>query len=379
MSPSTISKIPFQTTLRVPSTKTQSIRLPIRTLSTFTPLSSQSQSQPEPKPNSATSHDSETLTLPSGRTLGYGIFGHPHGRPLLYFHGFPTSRLEAAAFHEIAHRHRIRLFALDRPGFGISTFQPHRRIVDWPDDVLAFADHVGLDRFAVMGLSGGGPYALACALKVPRERLSAVGIVMGAPPWEAGREKMSLLRRVTAQTAVYAPPLLGAFGSTIVGLGNWACSLEGAKRRIDVWIESETQKEVERRKAREKETGTMHVRRILPEDEVDDPSVEECRERMMRSSGEGFAQGSQAFVHETRLLSAPDWGFRFEDVKYDPVLMWHGTKDVSAPFSMMQYLARRLPHAVLHECEGDTHFTMDRHLERIIVDIALHDAGKGGN
>ncbi|KAF2475231.1 alpha/beta-hydrolase [Lindgomyces ingoldianus] len=296
-----------------------------------------------------TQRESNTLTLPDGRIIGYAEFGHPEGFPLLFFHGFPASRLEATGADKIARRHRVRVIALDRPGFGLSTFQPGRRITDWPADVLAFAGHAKLNRFAILGGSGGGPYALACAHLLPKEMMSAVGVMAGAPPWEAGAKHMTLPRRVTSLMAIHTPTAFGYLMDALVGLMRWAVTSGPVTRRIDKWLELENREEKSR-------------------------TILEQRERILRIAFDGFAQGSQAFVQEAQLLSAQSWGFRFEDVSYNPIHIWHGTKDTSAPFVMIQYMSKRLPHSVLHECEGDTHFTMVKHLEQILRELVGHSS-----
>jgi pimeloyl-ACP methyl ester carboxylesterase len=88
---------------------------------------------------------------------------------------------------------------------------------------------------------------------------------------------------------------------------------------------------------------------------------------------EPFAQGAGAAVEEARLLSADDWGFRLEDVDYDPVHIWHGVNDTNAPITMMRYMADKVPNAVLHELEGDTHYTMTRHLEAALGELVPKD------
>lgn len=310
---------------------------------------------------------SQTLTLPDGRELGYAEWGHPEGYPLLFFHGFPTSRLEGWPADKLGIRHRIRVIALDRPGFGLSTFQPRRRITDWPTDVVDFTHSMGLKRFAVMGLSGGGPYALACAHRLPKEMLLAVGVFAGAPPWEAGSHNMALYRRISAIAAMHAPGAFGAFSDALVGLARWLATSGPATKRIDLWLESEQQK---RKKSAAHSDGVEHQDgHKATADEDGELSTLERRELLLCGLLDGFAQGSRAMVQEARLLSEPDWGFRFEDISYDPIHIWHGTNDVSAPFSMIQYMAKRLPHSALYECEGDTHFTMTRHLEEALVKL----------
>ncbi|KAH9909721.1 alpha/beta hydrolase [Xylariomycetidae sp. FL2044] len=304
---------------------------------------------------------SQTLTLPDGRVLGFAEFGDPQGIPLLWFHGFPTCRYEAHGADAVARRHGIRILALDRPGFGLSTFQPGRGIADWPADVRAFAAERGLRRFGVLGLSGGGPYALACARLLPREMLTGVGVMAGAPPWQAAGgpgSSMHWSRRLTAWLAVRMPGLLGALMGAFVRVTRWVAMSWPVTRRIDGWLEAQR-----RKKKPDADTGERVVVERAP------VVVAEQRETLLRGLFDGFAQGPRGFVHEARLLSAPSWGFRFEDVAYGPVRVWHGTADVSAPYPMIRWMVERLPHAVLKDCEGDTHYTMGRHLEEILVEM----------
>jgi pimeloyl-ACP methyl ester carboxylesterase len=117
-----------------------------------------------------------TVALPDGRRLGFGEYGVRGGKPVLLFHGTPGGRQfdqglpvrDAGAW----------LFVLERPGFGVSDSKPGRRLLDWPSDVEVFADAFGLDRFSVVGFSGGAPYALACGYALPG-RVTLVGLVVG--------------------------------------------------------------------------------------------------------------------------------------------------------------------------------------------------------
>ena len=92
-----------------------------------------------------------TLTLQDGRTLGYAEYGDPDGAPGFYFHGHPGSRLEAQLADHAARAVGIRVVALDRPGYGLSSAQPRRRILDWPHDVAQAADTLGIGPAPVLG------------------------------------------------------------------------------------------------------------------------------------------------------------------------------------------------------------------------------------
>jgi pimeloyl-ACP methyl ester carboxylesterase len=123
------------------------------------------------------------LTLPDGRRLAYAEFGDRQGMPVIYFHGTPSSRLEPLIIGGNALAAAcLRLVAFDRPGLGGSDFLPGRTIGDIAKDAAQLADHLGFDRFAVLGMSGGGPYAAACAAKLP-ERLNSAVIVSGTWTW----------------------------------------------------------------------------------------------------------------------------------------------------------------------------------------------------
>ncbi len=130
------------------------------------------------------SKPNQQIRLPDGRMLGFNEHGSSNGSPLFYFHGTPSSRVEFPLFgsEEMLQALNVRLIAADRPGSGLSDFQPNRRIMDWPKDVVALADHLKINRFSVLGYSGGGVYALACALAIP-EHIIKAGVASGTAPF----------------------------------------------------------------------------------------------------------------------------------------------------------------------------------------------------
>jgi pimeloyl-ACP methyl ester carboxylesterase len=117
----------------------------------------------------------EMLTMPSGRQIAYEQFGHPRGEPVMFFHGMPFSRLITPPTSPDL---GVRVISLDRPGYGLSDVQPGRKLLDYCDDVRAVADHLGLLRFAVAGVSAGGAYALACARDLG-DRVTRAVVVAG--------------------------------------------------------------------------------------------------------------------------------------------------------------------------------------------------------
>ena len=121
------------------------------------------------------------VTVPDGRVLAFEEYGDPGGRPVLSFHGGLSSRLDAAPADAAATKLGIRLISPDRPGMGQSTYQPDRRLLDWPDDVVALTGALDIDRFAVMGWSAGGPYAAVCGARL-RDRVTRVALLSSAVP-----------------------------------------------------------------------------------------------------------------------------------------------------------------------------------------------------
>jgi pimeloyl-ACP methyl ester carboxylesterase len=116
-----------------------------------------------------------------GRRLAWNEYGDPDGFPVMYYHGWPSSRLQARLAHHLARERGLRIVAMDRPGMGRSTFEAGRTLDSWPELMGRFADALGIGKFGQLGVSGGGPYVLACAARIPG-RLSGSAVLGGAVP-----------------------------------------------------------------------------------------------------------------------------------------------------------------------------------------------------
>lgn len=279
------------------------------------------------------------MRLPDGRTLGYAEYGSETGYPMMYMHGYPQSRLEASVMDHIFRRREIRVIAPERPGFGLSTFQPNRRITDWPADVEVLARHLHLSRFAIIGGSGGGPFTLACALHLPHEMMSAVGILAGGGDWNAGAQYMPWTSRASALAAERWPAMLQGFLSLAV------CMMRnGLKTKKAIqWLNHYLQKD-------ENHSGK---------------SLDERRAEYIRLLLEPFAQGTGPAAYEAKLLSQ-DWGIDFRKITYDNLSIWHAEKDWNSPLPMTEHYVRQLPNNPYFKVyEGDTHFTIHRHLDEV--------------
>jgi pimeloyl-ACP methyl ester carboxylesterase len=116
-----------------------------------------------------------------GRRLAWNEYGDTDGFPVMYYHGWPSSRLQARLTHHLARERGLRIVAMDRPGMGHSTFEPGRTLDSWPELMERFADALEIGKFGQLGVSGGGPYVLACAARIPG-RLTGSAVLSGAVP-----------------------------------------------------------------------------------------------------------------------------------------------------------------------------------------------------
>ena len=276
-----------------------------------------------------------TLRLRDGRSLGYAVYGDPDGRPGFYFHGFPGSRLEARIADRTAARLGICIIGLDRPGVGLSDFQPGRTIADWPSDVTEAADALGIDRFPVMGLSGGGPYAAVCALKIPH-RLTAAGIVSGMGP-------------------VHIP---GATDGA-----DWQSRLFFAVAHRLPWVTGPAMSWLGRQIRRQPDRLLDRMSAGLPEADRAVLARPEVRASLQEDIVEAFRRGSRGPALELALYVRP-WGFPLEEIPIE-VHLWHGEADASVPPAMGRYVARAIPNCRARFYPGEGHLLAVDRMEEI--------------
>jgi pimeloyl-ACP methyl ester carboxylesterase len=272
-----------------------------------------------------------TVRLPDGRRLGYAEYGDPSGKPVLHFHGTPDSRLEGTLpdVAETAARLGVRLILPDRPGIGLSDFKPGRTILDWPADVLALADALQLERFAVVGVSGGGPYAAACAFKIP-QLLVRVGILSGvAPPNMPGA--LDLLDKTSDGQAV-------RLGSKSPWLLRLVLAYTVFQFRRDPYkLVAQTSSE------------------LSPSDQAV-LAVPAVAETVVRMTGGAFQKGARGAAWDFTLFSRP-WGFNLGDIRL-PVFLWHGEDDWICPVEMGRYMAQGIPGCQATYYPGEGHFSL---------------------
>jgi pimeloyl-ACP methyl ester carboxylesterase len=280
---------------------------------------------------------SRRATLPGGRRIGYADWGDPDGRPLLFFHGTPASRLSVEWAEISAAERGVRLLSLDRPGHGLSDPAPGRSLLDWARDVDAFADALGLDRFAVAGWSGGGPYVLACAYALS-DRLAGAAVLSGCGPLDTGvaRRSSSMFDRTLLALSLRAPHAAQWLLRPAVCAARRVPRLATKSAAQDF---SPTDLEV--------------FRRLNP-----DPR------RAMEFFVEAFRGGTAGVVEDYRVLASP-WGFEPEQIDH-PVRFWHGDDDRIVVIAEARAVAQRMPNATFTAVPGEGHMMLMAHFDDIV-------------
>ena len=294
-------------------------------------------------PSSNGNRDDRTIRLKDGRRLGYAEYGDPAGEPALFFYGPLGSRLLWVLADEPARSLRVRVIAPDRPGMGLSDPEPGRSVKDWSDDVAQLADQLGLSRFAVLGHSGGCPYALACARFIP-ERLTSVALIGGGAALKGAPTKdlKPLLRFFTAATPVF-PPLVG-----------WlqAMMLRGARENPDRVV-----KMFEGMGLSDPDRAVMADSRF--------------RKIFEAAVSESLRFGSSGAIRDGELIFRP-WGFSLRDITV-PVHVWHGDQDTQLPIGIAEYMAHQIPKAQLTICPGEGHFSLlVTQLDKVLTEIVAN-------
>jgi len=279
----------------------------------------------------------EVLKLHDGRSLAYTERGDPRGVPIIHQHGMPGSRLDHEADDEFYRSLGVRVITPDRPGYGMSDSHPHRRLLDWPADVVELADLLAIKRFGITALSGGGIYALACAAAIPDRLIEVVVTGCPAPMQRPGAlAGMRFMTRAGVWLGSSAPWLLEA----------GAQALSGLIRRYPRFFVDQFN--------RDKPPPDRHWLSM--------PSVSAGAADTLR---EALRPGAWGYVQDIRVLSTP-WGFALSDIKV-PVELWHGDLDTVIPISHGRYLASAIPNAALKVCPGEGHMLLWNHLAEILA------------
>lgn len=267
------------------------------------------------------------IAVGEDRQIGFAEFGNPQGRAVFWLHGTPGARRQIPTEARIfAENENIRLIGLDRPGIGSSTAHQYESVFAFAEDMRTIASVLGIDKMAVVGLSGGGPYALACAAAMP-DRVVAAGILGGVAP-ASGPESI---------------------GGGAMALGTLVAPLLRVAGTPIGWV------------------ATRLIRFIRP---IASPAatlyglVSPPADRALLARPEVKAMFLDDLLNGSRkqmaapfsdvVVFARDWGFHLDQVKV-PVHWWHGDADHIVPFAHGQHVVARLPEAELYSLPGESH------------------------
>ncbi|MFE1909081.1 alpha/beta fold hydrolase [Streptomyces gardneri] len=288
-----------------------------------------------------------------GRVLVAEEWGSPSGAPVMLFHGTPGTRLGTLLPGIAAQYPGFRFLAYDRPGYGESGRAAGRRVADAARDAAAVADAFGVERFAVVGRSGGGPHALACAALLP-ERVRAAAVLVGlAPPdaaaldWYAGMTPFNVREYGLARAHLD--------GRDPGGLERDLADRAVVLRRDPVRLLDDLRAD------------------LSPHDlpVVEDPRV---RTVLLRTYREALRVSHHGWLDDCLAFVRP-WGFDVASVA-SPVLLWHGLDDAFSPVAHTRWLAGRIPGAELALVPDAGHFAAQLALPDVLRWLERQGVGR---
>jgi pimeloyl-ACP methyl ester carboxylesterase len=295
----------------------------------------------------------EHITLSDGRTLAYARYGaelDPGSKnvPIFYFNGTPGCHLEANLLDQSALELGISIISTDRPGFGSSSWQDNRTLLDWSQDIIRLADHLQISQFGIIALSGGGPYALACLHALPKNRLIGVTLISAMYPRSIGTTGMMWQTRM------------------LFSLASWSTWL--FEKVFDLMLGStfRNSSHAELVETMEKQAAAQ------PLPEADKAAMREVLEDEKLSRGylgsmkEALRISSKGAAWEFWLLSS-EWGFKLQELDGSRLTIWHGGKDVNVPVSMPDRASKLIPGTDYKKLDDEAHVSLIvRHRKMIL-------------
>jgi pimeloyl-ACP methyl ester carboxylesterase len=268
------------------------------------------------------------LRSADGRRLNVKTSGDPADHPVFFMHGTPGSRLEPFLGRRALRELGVWLISFDRPGYGGSDRREFRAVSDVASDVATIADDLGIGQFAVLGWSGGGPHALACAALLPG-RVTRTAALASIAPWDAkGLDWLEDMAgsNVDAYTAAASDP----------GLLTARLVRDAAKIQADP------------------ASHMASLRAEMPEPDRQISVDERVDAVLARNFAEALRYSAGGWIDDVLAFVSP-WGFDVSDIQV-PVLLWHGESDVFSPTGHTRWLAERIPSAFTDIESSSAHF-----------------------
>lgn len=286
-----------------------------------------------------------TISLSDGRSLGYNYYGPKDGQMLICFHGYPGNRTDFLGYERYANKYNIRIVALDRPGFGLSDYKENRTLLDIANDVSELADYLNADRFSLLGISGGGPYAIACAYALS-DRVECCVSISGLTPLH---ESTSFMQNMTASNKI-----------TFTLADKHPSIIENSFKVADYVIRKFPK------------FYLAMFKRQMPKS--DRETMGKYNENQIKS----FQQRSEDLYHkrEKALLKEAQiytkaWNLDYKKITTS-VHLWHGIEDKNVPVAGVKWLEKQIPNCNAHYCQGEGHMLFQRHIDEIMNTVASY-------
>ena len=281
------------------------------------------------------------LQLETGGLVAFDEYGDPDGTPVIFCHGWPSSRSMAQLTDAAARETGVRIISPDRPGIAGSSFQAGRALLDWPVIARALMAHLGLEKVRLLAISGGAPYAYATARAMPGQ-VESIAIVSGAPPIAELPDHAGLFRLYRWMLAIHSrqPGLLQAM---------FYVARPFASVKIPI---------------RFRPLLLLALQRMDAEVLRDSEAFEACFE----SSRRAWRASVKGVIADAEIYAQP-WGFPLEEVRL-PIRLWHGTKDRTFSYHLAEELAARFDDCRFQLVDGAGHYSLPiRHMREILADL----------
>ena len=265
------------------------------------------------------------IKLRNGNRIGYAIYGNKKNFPIFYFHGWPGSRFELKNIP--LKKKKCFIIALERPGYGISVPISKFKILDWPKIVLEVANKLKIKKFSIIGVSGGAPFALACANTIKNKRLKSIAIVCALAPSKAkGMNKGRVGMLLNLGRKPFISWLIFNFLRMRLLNGNLEKSFNKWKNKIS-----------------------------LPEIDLKLFTIDRGK-RLMENFKEAVKHGTTG-VHRDANLYSNYWGFKLKNIK-KKIFVWHGDKDLTVPIITNKYYKKKLKNKEIFIKPNEGHFSI---------------------
>ena len=288
-------------------------------------------------------HRKDIVQLHDGAVLAFEEYGDPSGVPVIFCHGWPSSRTMAQLADQPARVLGVRIISPDRPGISGSSMQPDRKLSEWPPIVERLIDHLEIGEFRMLAISGGAPYAYATAVAMP-ERVRAIAIVGGVIPFAELKDFKGLLPLYRWMLAFYCnrPRVL----RRLFYLTRPFLSLRAPIRLRPLLLKMLLLRPCDAASLR---------------DNAAFEAIFESQRRAWRGSVEGV-------LIDARIYAQP-WGFAIEDIAV-PVRLWHGKEDRAFAVRLAEEIANRLPNCTSRFIQDEGHYSLPiRHMREILQDL----------